>query len=102
MSKLFQTVKISQTKVLSQQTRQAIKLLQLSTYELDKEIDELILENPILEKNDDIETDYDVGSISNSALSDPDDILKYYKKLKVQLSTLSFSHRMPIEEKILT
>ena len=80
MSKLFQTVKISQTKVLSQQTRQAIKLLQLSTYELDKEIDELILENPILEKNDDIETDYDVGSISNSALSDPDDILKYYKK----------------------
>ena len=56
MNKLFQTVKISQTKVLSQQTRQAIKLLQLSTYELDKEIDELILENPILEKNDDIET----------------------------------------------
>ncbi len=80
MSKLFQTVKISQTKVLSQQTRQAIKLLQLSTYELDKEIDELILENPILEKNDDIETDYDSGSTTNSALSDPEDILKYYKK----------------------
>ena len=80
MSKLFQTVKISQTKVLSQQTRQAIKLLQLSTYELDKEIDELILENPLLEKNDDIQTDYDIGSTSNSALSDPEDVLKYYKK----------------------
>ena len=80
MTKLFQTNKISQTKVLSQQTRQAIKLLQLSTYELDKEIDELILENPLLEKNDDIQTDYDIGSTSNSALSDPEDVLKYYKK----------------------
>ena len=103
MSKLFQTVKISQTKVLSQQTRQAIKLLQLSTYELDKEIDELILENPILEKNDDIETDYDVGSISNSALSDPDDILKYYKKndslkeflnRQIEISPLSEDERL--------
>ena len=80
MTKLFQTVKLSQTKVLSQQTRQAIKLLQLSTYELDKEIDNLILENPILEKNDDVETNYDAGSTINSAFSDPEDILKYYKK----------------------
>ena len=103
MSKLFQTVKISQTKVLSQQTRQAIKLLQLSTYELDKEIDELILENPILEKNDDIETDYDIGSTSNSALSDPEDILKYYKKndslkeflnRQIEISSLSDDERL--------
>ena len=103
MSKLFQTVKISQTKVLSQQTRQAIKLLQLSTYELDKEIDELILENPILEKNDDIETDYDSGSTTNSALSDPEDILKYYKKndslkeflnKQIEISSLSDDERL--------
>ena len=103
MSKLFQTVKISQTKVLSQQTRQAIKLLQLSTYELDKEIDELILENPLLEKNDDIETDYDIGSTSNSALSDPEDILKYYKKndslkeflnRQIEISSLSDDERL--------
>ena len=103
MTKLFQTNKISQTKVLSQQTRQAIKLLQLSTYELDKEIDELILENPILEKNDDIETDYDIGSTSNSALSDPEDILKYYKKndslkeflnRQIEISSLSDDERL--------
>ena len=103
MSKLFQTVKISQTKVLSQQTRQAIKLLQLSTYELDKEIDELILENPLLEKNDDIQTDYDIGSTSNSALSDPEDILKYYKKndslkeflnRQIEISSLSDDERL--------
>ena len=80
MSTLSQTIKLNQTKVLSQQTRQAIKLLQLSTYELDKEIDNLILENPILEKNDDVETNYDAGSTVNSAFSDPEDILKYYKK----------------------
>ena len=103
MSKLFQTVKISQTKVLSQQTRQAIKLLQLSTYELDKEIDDLILENPILEKNDDIETNYDAGSTSNSAVSDPEDILKYYKKndslreflnRQIEISSLSDDERL--------
>jgi len=103
MSKLFQTVKISQTKVLSQQTRQAIKLLQLSTYELDKEIDELVLENPLLEKNDDIQTDYDIGSTSNSALSDPEDVLKYYKKndslkeflnRQIEISSLSDDERV--------
>lgn len=103
MSKLSQTVKISQTKVLSQQTRQAIKLLQLSTYELDKEIDELILENPILEKNDDVETNYDTGSTSNFALSDPEDILKYYKKndslkeflnRQIEISSLSDDERL--------
>ena len=103
MSKLFQTVKISQTKVLSQQTRQAIKLLQLSTYELDKEIDDLILENPILEKNDDVETNYDAGSTSNSAVSDPEDILKYYKKndslreflnRQIEISSLSDDERL--------
>ena len=103
MSKIFQTVKISQTKVLSQQTRQAIKLLQLSTYELDKEIDELILENPLLEKNDDIQTDYDIGSASNSAFSDPEDVLKYYKKndslkeflnRQIEMSSLSDDERL--------
>ncbi len=98
MSKLFQTIKLNQTKVLSQQTRQAIKLLQLSAYELDKEIDDLILENPILEKNDDVETNYDGDSTSSSTLSDPEDIFKYYKKtdslkefLNRQIETSSLS-----------
>ena len=98
MSKLSQTIKLNQTKVLSQQTRQAIKLLQLSAYELDKEIDDLILENPILEKNDDVETNYDGDSTSSSTLSDPEDIFKYYKKtdslkefLNRQIETSSLS-----------
>ena len=80
MNKLKQTTTLSQKKVLSQQTRQAIKLLQLNTFDLEKEIDNLILENPLLEKNEEIESNYDVGSNVNSLNSDPDDILKYHKK----------------------
>ena len=50
MNKLKQTITLSQRKVLSQQTRQAIKLLQLNNYDLEKEIDNLILENPYLKR----------------------------------------------------
>ena len=50
MNKLKQTTTLSQRKVLSQQTRQAIRLLQLNSYDLEKEVDSLILENPLLEK----------------------------------------------------
>ena len=50
MNKLKQTTTLSQRKVLSQQTRQAIRLLQLNSYDLEKEVDSLILENPLLEE----------------------------------------------------
>ena len=50
MNKLNQTTTISQRKVLSQQTRQAIRLLQLNSYDLEREVDNLVLENPFLKR----------------------------------------------------
>ena len=104
MNKLKQTTSLSQRKVLSQQTRQAIKLLQLNSFDLEKEIDNLILENPLLEKNEEIESNYDTGSTVTAFNSDPDDILKYHKKnetlqefLLRQSSMTSFS----VSEKII-
>ena len=47
MNKLKQTTTLPQRKVLSQQTRQAIRLLQLNSYDHEKEVDSLILENPL-------------------------------------------------------
>ena len=98
MNKLKQTTTLSQKKVLSQQTRQAIKLLQLNSYDLEKEIDDLILENPLLEKNEDIEANYDTGSQINHLSADSDEILKYHKKndslqeaLSKQVEISSFS-----------
>ena len=80
MNKLKQTTTLSQRKVLSQQTRQAIKLLQLNNYDLEKEIDNLILENPLLEKDEEVESNYDYGISGNTKINDPDEILKYHKK----------------------
>ena len=80
MNKLKQTTTLSQRKVLSQQTRQAIRLLQLNSYDLEKEVDNLVLENPLLEKNEEVESNYDVGSTVNALNVDADDILKYHKK----------------------
>ncbi len=104
MNKLKQTITLSQRKVLSQQTRQAIKLLQLNNYDLEKEIDNLILENPLLEKNDEIESNYDYGVSGHATNNDPDDILKYHKRsdslqesLNQQLELSSLS----IDEKII-
>ena len=104
MNKLKQTTLLSQRKVLSQQTRQAIRLLQLNSYDLEKEVDNLILENPLLEKNEEVESNYDVGSTSNVFNADADDVLKYHKKseslqeyLNRQVDTSSFS----VNEKII-
>ena len=104
MNKLKQTITLSQREVLSQQTRQAIKLLQLNNYDLEKEIDNLILENPLLEKNDEIESNYDYGVSGHATNNDPDDILKYHKRsdslqesLNQQLELSSLS----IDEKII-
>ena len=74
MNKLKQTTTLSQRKVLSQQTRQAIRLLQLNTYDLEKEADNLILENPLLEKNEEVESNYDEGPPVSVLNIDADDI----------------------------
>tara|TARA_A100001035_G_scaffold280105_1_gene284037 strand:- start:896 stop:2236 length:1341 start_codon:yes stop_codon:yes gene_type:complete len=104
VNKLKQTTLLSQRKVLSQQTRQAIRLLQLNSYDLEKEVDNLILENPLLEKNEGVESNYDVGSTGNVFNADADDVLKYHKKseslqeyLNRQVDTSSFS----VNEKII-
>ena len=89
MNKLKQTTTLSQRKVLSQQTRQAIKLLQLNSYDLEKEVDNLILENPLLEKDEEVESNYDVASTVNAINLDADDILKYHKKSESLLESLN-------------
>ena len=89
MNKLKQTTTLSQRKVLSQQTRQAIRLLQLNSYDLEKEVDNLVLENPLLEKNEEIESNYDVGSTVSAFDVDADDILKYHKKSESLQESLS-------------
>ncbi len=103
MNKLKQTTTLSQRKVLSQQTRQAIRLLQLNSYDLEKEVDNLILENPLLEKDEEVESNYDEGSTVNALNVDSDDILKYHKKSEslqeslnrqVDMSSLSLNEKI--------
>ena len=103
MNKLKQTTTLSQRKVLSQQTRQAIRLLQLNSYDLEKEVDNLILENPLLEKDEEVESNYDEGSTVNALNVDADDILKYHKKSEslqeslnrqVDMSSLSVNEKI--------
>lgn len=48
-------LKLSQHLALTPQLQQSIKLLQLSTLELNQEIERLMLENPLLEREDDEE-----------------------------------------------
>ena len=50
MNKLKQSIKQTQRKVLSPQTRQAIDILQFNSLDLHKEIENIILENPFLEQ----------------------------------------------------
>ena len=103
MNKLKQTTTLSQRKVLSQQTRQAIRLLQLNSYDLEKEVDSLILENPLLEKDEEVESNYDEGSAVSALNVDSDDILKYHKKSEslqeslnrqVDMSSLSVNEKI--------
>ena len=44
--------RLSQHLTLTPQLQQSIRLLQLSTVELDQEIERLLMENPILERED--------------------------------------------------
>ncbi len=104
MNKLKQTTTLSQRKVLSQQTRQAIRLLQLNSYDLEKEVDRLILENPLLEKDEEVESNYDVGSTVNTLNVDADDILKYHKKsesLQESLNRQADMSSFSVNEKII-
>ena len=103
MNKLKQTTTLSQRKVLSQQTRQAIRLLQLNLYDLEREVDSLILENPLLEKDEEVESNYDEGSSVSALNVDSDDILKYHKKSEslqeslnrqVDMSSLSVNEKI--------
>ena len=51
-------LKFSQNLSLTPQLQQAIRLLQLSTLELNQEIDVLMQTNPLLERGDDTEDEY--------------------------------------------
>ena len=55
MNKLKQSIKQTQRKVLSPQTRQAIDILQFNSLDLHKEIENIILENPFLEQEVDFQ-----------------------------------------------
>ena len=51
-------LKLSQSLTLTPQLQQAIKLLQMSTLEMEQEIERVLLENPLLERLDEPETGY--------------------------------------------
>ena len=78
MNKIKQSTSTSLKKVLSPQTRQAINILQMNVLDLHKEIDDIILENPFLEKEEEYQINYNLGSHSTSGNSDLDDILNYH------------------------
>jgi DNA-directed RNA polymerase specialized sigma54-like protein len=68
VNKLKQSTKQNQRKVLSQQTRQAITILQFNSVDLHKEIENIILENPFLEKEIDMQPEYNLEhSITSSS-----------------------------------
>ena len=48
-------LKLSQHLTLTPQLQQSIRLLQLSTLELNAEVERMLQENPLLEKNDEDE-----------------------------------------------
>ena len=98
MNKLKQSTQLKQKKVLSHQTRQAINILQLNSLDLHKEIENIILENPFLEKEIDMEPSYNLEHSVRSNNADIEDILSYHhdsdnlrEYLYKQLDTSSFS-----------
>ncbi|WP_415032925.1 RNA polymerase factor sigma-54 [Azonexus sp.] len=62
-------LKLSQSLTLTPQLQQAIKLLQMSTLEMEQEIERVLLENPLLERNEDSEFPVTANSEFNSPLS---------------------------------
>ena len=99
MNKLKQSTQLKQKKILSHQTRQAISILQLNSLDLHKEIENIILENPFLEKETDMETSYNLEHSVTSNNTDIEDILNYHhhsdnlqEHLSKQLDISSFSN----------
>jgi RNA polymerase sigma-54 factor len=100
VNKLKQSTKQNQRKVLSQQTRQAITILQFNSVDLHKEIENIILENPFLEKEIDMQPEYNLEHSITSNNTDMEDILNYHydsdslrEHLLKQLDTSSFSEQ---------
>lgn len=60
-------LKLSQHLTLTPQLQQSIKLLQLSTLELNQEIERFLLENPMLEREDGDGSDFAPAAIGNDA-----------------------------------
>ncbi|HRP96690.1 MAG TPA: RNA polymerase factor sigma-54 [Rhodocyclaceae bacterium] len=63
-------LKLSQHLTLTPQLQQSIKLLQLSTLELNQEIEKFLLENPMLEREDGDEGDFVPATQNSSPPSD--------------------------------
>src|SRR5687767_15446015 len=63
--------RLSQHLTLTPQLQQSIRLLQLSTVELNQEIDRLLMENPALEREDDHEAAGTVPPAAASTTSAP-------------------------------
>ena len=78
MNKLKQSIGTTLKKTLSPQTRQAINILQMNAIDLHTEIDNIILENPFLEKEEEYEIDYNIIKSSHSGNTDINDILNYH------------------------
>ena len=78
MNKLKQSTKQNQRKVLSQQTRQAISILQFNSLDLYKEVENMILENPFLEQEVDFQPEYNLEHSVTSSNTDVEDILNYH------------------------
>jgi RNA polymerase sigma-54 factor len=78
VNKLKQSTKQNQRKVLSQQTRQAINILQFNSLDLHKEIEDIILENPFLEQEVDFQPEYNLEHSITSSNTDVEDILNYH------------------------
>ncbi len=100
MNKLKQSTKQNQRKVLSQQTRQAISILQFNSLDLYKEVENMILENPFLEQEVDFQPEYNLEHSTTSSNTDIEDILNYHYDsdnlrghLLKQLDTSKFSDR---------
>ena len=100
MNKLKQSTKQNQRKVLSQQTRQAIKILQFNSLDLHAEIENIILENPFLEKEESMQSEYNLEHSTISGNTDMEDVLNYHydsdnlrEHLLKQLDTSPFSEQ---------
>ena len=78
MNKLKQSTGTTLKKILSPQIRQAINILQMNAIDLHTEIDNIILENPFLEKEEEYEIDYNIMKSYHSGDTDNNDILNYH------------------------